>query len=296
MKNVYEALDANRKKSWLILLVFNVFVIGTVWVVLNFLGYYQYGLVMAVVLAVISSGVNYFYGDKIVISSLRAKPVSKANYPQLVQAVENIAIATGLPMPNVYVIPSMGLNAMATGRDPKHASVLVTEGLLQRLNKSELEAVIAHEFGHIGNYDIRLMTLVSVAVGVITIFIDMARRGMIWGYGRDDDRDNRGGWLSILGLILIIFAPLIAQLIQLAISRSREFLADAYAAKVTKQPSALISALVKISQMPQVRQASLNTAHFFIASPFGASRNFLIKLFSTHPPVEERIKALQEMM
>lgn len=296
MKNVYEALDTNKRKSWLVILFFNLFVVGTIYVVLNLFGYYEYGLIWAAIVAGLSSGVNYFYGDKIVIASLRAKPVTKSDYPQLIQAVENIAIATGLPMPKVYVIPSMGLNAMATGRDPKHASVLVTAGLLHRLNKSELEAVIAHEFGHIANYDIRLMTLVSVAVGIITIFIDVIRRGMIWGYGRDDDRDNKGGWLSILGLILIIFAPLIAQLIQLAISRSREFLADTYSAKVTKQPSALISALVKISQMPRVEQASLNTAHFFIASPFGVSKNFLIKLFSTHPPVEERIKALQEMM
>ena len=295
MQNVYEAVDVNKRKSWLVIIFFNLFVIGSIYLVLNLFDYGISSLVIAVVIALVSTLINYYQGDKIVTLSLRAKPIDPNQYPQVVQAVDNISIATGLPRPKIYLIPSVGLNAMATGRDPKHASVLVTEGLAKSLNKSELEAVIAHEFGHIANYDIRLMTFISISIGILTLFLDFVRRGYFYGRRSDDNRSG-GNVLQVIGIVFIVLAPIIAQLLQLAISRSREYLADSFSAKITKQPQSLINALVKISQMPTVGRASLNTAHFFIASPFAGSKSFLIKLFATHPPVGDRIKALEAMI
>ncbi len=294
MENVYQAVDANKRKSWLVIIFFNLFVIGTIYLILNAFDYQILGLIIAIGIALSSSLINYYYGDKIIIFSLKAKPIDKVDYPQVIQAVENISLATGLPRPEVYLIPSPGLNAMATGRDPDHSAILVTQGLANILSKSELEAVIGHEFGHIVNYDIRLMTFVSLAVGVLTIFLDIIQR-RLW-FRSNDDRQEGNNILALLALVLIVLAPFIAQLIQLAISRRREYLADAYSAKITRQPSALISALIKISQAPQVAQARLNTSHLFIANPFKNKKNFIVKWFSTHPPVEDRIQALEKML
>ncbi len=294
MENVYQAVDANKRKSWLVIIFFNLFVIGTIYLILAAFNYQLLGLFIAVAVALFSSLINYYYGDKMVIFSLKAKPIDKNDYPQVVQAVENISLATGLPMPRVYLISSSGLNAMATGRDPDHSTVLITQGLADILSKSELEAVIGHEFGHISNYDIRLMTFVSVAVGILTIFLDISQR-QLW-FRSDDNKQEGNNIMALLSLALIILAPFIAQLIQLAISRRREYLADAYSAKITRQPSTLISALIKINQAPQVPQAKLNTSLFFIANPFKNRKNFIVKWFSTHPPVEDRIQALEKML
>ncbi len=296
MQNVYESVDANKRKSWLVIIFFNLFIIGGIYLILNLFDYGVYSLILAGIVATFSTLINYYKGDQLVILSFRAKPIDPNRYPTVVQAVDNIAIATGMPKPKVYIIPSAGLNAMATGRDPQHASVLVTEGLAQSLNKSELEAVIGHEFGHIVNYDIRLMTFISISIGIFTLFLNFVTRSYLYGGRRNDNNRETNAILQIIGIAFIVLAPIIAQLLQLAVSRSREYLADSFSAKVTKQPQSLINALIKISQMPTVKQASLNTAHFFIASPFAGKSNFIMKLFATHPPVEDRIKALEAMI
>ena len=230
-----------------------------------------------------------------VLALNQAQPANKNNYPLLYQVVENISIANQTPMPQIYIISTYAPNAFATGRDPKHAVVCVTSGLLSKLNRSELEAVIAHELSHIKNYDIRLMTIVSILIGSLSILINMAYRSSF--FRRDNDReDNQANTIiAILGFIMIIFAPIIAQLIQLAISRRREYYADASAVKLTRQPQALIDALTKISQDDSVFEtASTATASLYITNPFKGNK--IASLFSTHPPIEDRIKALKSML
>jgi heat shock protein HtpX len=240
---------------------------------------------------------SYWYSDKIAISLARAVPASPAQYPELHRIVENLAITAGLPKPKLYIIPDMAPNAFATGRNATHASVAVTQGLLTLLDRSELEGVLAHELSHIGNRDILLQSVVAVLVGFIAIIADMFTRSMFWGGGHRDE-DNRGSnVLAIVGIVFIILSPIIAQLIQLAISRKREFLADASGALLTRYPDGLANALRKISsyKAPMVH-ASNATAHMYISNPFGAKAfSGITRLFMTHPPVEKRIAALTDM-
>jgi heat shock protein HtpX len=240
---------------------------------------------------------SYWFSDKIVLSMSGAKEISRESYRDLWNVVENLCITTGLPMPKVYVIDDPAPNAFATGRNKDHAAVAVTTGLLGMMQRNELEGVIAHELSHIGNKDILLQTVVVVLVGFITLLADFFIRSTFWNSGRD--RDSRAGALAlVIGIILSILAPIFAQLIQLAISRKREFLADASGALLTRYPEGLASALEKISSYGgAMRTANRATAHLFIANPFGP-RGFKGKvstLFMTHPPVEERIKALRGM-
>ena len=243
---------------------------------------------------------SYFFSDKIVLLTVGAKQADKQKHFDFYTAGENMAIAAGIPMPKLYVIPDLAPNAFATGRDPNHAVVCATEGLLRIMERGELEGVIAHEMSHVKNYDMLVMTVVSVLVGTISLVADWIMRTMWWGgSSRDDDNNgNKNPITFVLLIVALIIAPLTATLIQLAISRRREYLADADAALLTRRPVGLASALEKIAEYPVgMKNANTATAHLFISSPFkkGKKANWFVGLFSTHPPIEERIKLLREM-
>jgi heat shock protein HtpX len=253
-------------------------------------------LVIAVIIAVIQAMSSYFWGDTIALSMAHARPVKKVDNPELFRIVENLAITAGLPMPKVYIIPDDSPNAFATGRDPNHSSIAVTTGLLQSLEKKELEGVIAHELSHIGNRDSLLMVVVVVLVGVIAIASDLFFRIGFWGgFGKDENNGGSNGVTLLIGLMIAILAPIMATLIQLAISRKREYLADANAALLTRYPEGLANALRKISEYKKpVRYANDATSLLFIMNS-KKKRSWFSSLLDTHPPVEERIKALESM-
>lgn len=259
-------------------------------------------LYIAVIFSVVMNIISYWFSDKIALALHRARPVELKSNPELYRILENLTIAAGLPMPKFYVIQDPVPNAFATGRNPQHAVVCATSGLLERLDRSELEGVLAHELSHIGNRDMLVSTVAVVLVGFISILSDMFMRSLWWGrMGRDRDENRGGGGIFILiGIALSIIAPIIASLIHLAISRRREFLADTSGALLTRYPEGLASALRKISAYSQPLKTATNaTAHLFLQNPFGADRAsgrkipWIVKIFSTHPPIEERIAALQ---
>lgn len=298
--NVYSNISQNIWKSWAIMILFVVFATTVGYVIAKATGYGISTTVFVFIIALFYSSGSYFFSDKVVLATSGAKQIQKSDNPELFRIVENLAIASGVPMPKVYIINDASPNAFATGRSPLHASIAVTAGILERLNKSELEGVIAHELSHVKNYDIRLLAITAVLVGFIALLTDMFMRSIFWGgMERNDDDDNRGqAVFLIVGIVLAIIAPIIASLIQLAVSRKREFLADASGALLTRYPEALASALEKISSDPRpLRTASNATAHLFISNPFKNKngRNALAGLFNTHPPIEERIKILREM-
>jgi heat shock protein HtpX len=236
--------------------------------------------------------IAYWKSDSIALASARAIPAEGSEFAELHRIVENLAITAGLPKPRVYIIHDQAPNAFATGRDPKNAAIAVTTGLLGMMEKSELEGVIAHELAHIGNRDILIATVVVVLVGLLAMVSDFFIRSMFWGRDRDD-REGGNGLILALGVISIIIAPIVATLVQLAISRKREFLADASGALLTRYPEGLANALKKIENYSRpVQHVSSATAHLFIANPFGKTGSFLNKLFATHPPVDERVEAL----
>ena len=253
-------------------------------------------LIIAVVLSVAMNVGSYWFSDKLVLRMSGARPVAREESRELWNIVENLSMTAGLPMPKLYIIDDPAPNAFATGRDKEHAVVAVTTGLTAMLDRSELEGVIAHELSHIGNRDMLVSTIVVVLVGFVALLSDFFLRANLWGGGRG--RDNRAGAILMLaGIVLAILSPIIAQLIHFAISRKREFLADASGALLTRYPEGLASALKKISSYKgQMKRANHATAHLFISSPFGGGEgkavSFLTKIFSTHPPVEERVKAL----
>ncbi len=239
---------------------------------------------------------SYWYSDKIVLAMSHAKPIEKKDNPELYRLVENLCITAGLPLPKIYIIKEAQPNAFATGRNPEHAVIAVTQGLLDRLERAELEGVIAHELSHIGNRDALLQTIIVVLVGVVIIMTDFFFRISFYG-GRRNNRNNKAGAVMLLiALALAILAPLFATLIKLAISRKREFLADAAGALLTRYPEGLARALEKISQSPySLKTANNSSAHLYFASPFRGkqSKSFLTKLFMTHPPIKERTRALR---
>ncbi|MFA5020537.1 MAG: M48 family metallopeptidase [Patescibacteria group bacterium] len=293
---MYNQIDSNKRRTWALIIIFVAVVLGLGW----FVGYYfDYGygaLAAAAVISLVMALFSYYGGDKLALWSAKAQPVGKTDNPYVYNLVENLCITAGVPAPKVYIILDEAINAFATGRDPQHASIAVTIGAINKLANEELEGVIAHELSHIKNYDIRLMTVVIVLVGLISLLADFFFRGSLLGVGRKNDRDSGGNWLMIVGVILIILSPIIAQLIQLAVSRRREYLADASGALLTRYPEGLARALEKIAADPAVlANASAATAHLYIANPFKGSGKFLARAFSTHPPVEERIKKLREM-
>lgn len=295
---MYNQIALNKRRTVILIAVFVAIIlaIGYVISVISNGDPYSY-LFFALVFSLFAALAGYYSGDKMALWSAGAIPIQKEQNPYVYRMVENLCITAGLPLPKIYLIPDPAPNAFATGRDPKHASIALTTGLIEQLENEELEGVIAHELSHIQNYDIRLMTIVVALVGTIVILSDWFLRMSFFGGHKNDRRGNIGGIVAILGLVLIILSPIIAQLIQLAISRRREFLADASGALLTRYPAGLASALRKISQYKKpVINASNATAHLYIANPFGGAGKRLAAMFSTHPPIEDRIKALGEMI
>ena len=294
MATLYTHQSKNITKTWLLMTTFFVLVIGLGWFFSQYYGNPSI-LVFFVVFSIAMNIASYWFSDKIVLSLSGAHLADRKQYFDLYTTVENLSITAGLPMPKVYVIADTAPNAFATGRDKKHAVVAVTTGLLAILEKNELEGVIAHELSHIGNRDMLVSTVAVVLVGFVSILADVFMRSLWFGGG---DRDNKGGnALVIIGIILSILAPIFAMLIQLAISRKREFLADASGALLTRYPEGLASALQKISQHsePMHRQSKV-IAHLYIADPKGSSISKSIRgLFATHPPAEKRIAVLRGM-
>jgi heat shock protein HtpX len=293
MTTLYTHQDSNIARTWVLMALFFAVVVGVGWA----LSYWYQSPEILWIALVVSLGMNawsYWFSDKVALAVSRAQPASRERYFDLYTVTENLAITAGLPMPKLYVIDDPAPNAFATGRNKDHAAVAVTTGLLSRLDRTELEGVIAHELSHIGNRDILLSSVVVVLVGFLSLIADFFLRGALFGGGRNND-SRAGGVLAIVGLILIILSPVIATLIQLAISRKREFLADASGALLSRYPEGLASALEKIAAHPApLRSAHQATAHLFISNPFGPkSARGLSRLFMTHPPVEERIHALR---
>lgn len=300
---MYEQIARNKWKSVLLVLVVLLVAAGLGYLFGLLFNFGVAGVVVALLIAAGMSFASYRFGDRIILRASRASPLTPEQHPRLHNIVEGLCIAAGIPKPAVYVIPEKAPNAFATGRDPEHASIAVTEGLLGALNRVELEGVIAHELSHVKNRDILVGTLVATLVGVVVLLADWMRRAFFWGGGRRGDRDRGGGGLGIVlvvvALVLSILAPLMAQLIRFAVSRKREYLADADGALLTRYPPGLAAALRKIAASPnQMRVANNATAHLWFSQPSrkpgeGVSR--LERLFSTHPPIEERIKILEEM-
>ncbi len=298
MASLYSTQSSNIWKTWTLMSLFFIIIIFLGW----FLSLYynsQAILIGAFLFSMIMNFVSYWFSDKIVLSISGAKEASKEEFYDLYTSVENLAITSGLPMPKVYVIEDPSPNAFATGRNEKHATVAFTTGILQILNKAELEGVIAHELAHVKNKDILLQSVVVVLVGFVTMLSDIFVRSTFLGGGQD--RDNKaGGIMLLVGIVLLILSPIIAMLIQLAISRKREFLADATGALMTRYPDGLASALTKISQHARpLQKANHATAHLFISDPYKEQDEeghekitFFHKLFLTHPPVVERVNAL----
>ena len=291
---MYTQIDSNKRKSLALMILFVVIIAGLVWAWSQYSQSGYYMVIPATIMATGLSLVSFFAGDKIALSAAGAKPINKNDNPYLWRMVENLSIAAGVTMPKLYIIEDEALNAFATGRDPEHSSIAVTRGLINNLANEELEGVIAHELSHVKNYDIRLMMVVIVCVGIITLLADWMMRSFIFrGHSRSDN-NNKGNILVLVGIVLAILSPLFAKLIQLAVSRKREFLADASGTLLTRYPEGLAKALEKIStQNMPLKKANKATAHLYISNPFKNSG--LSKLFSTHPPIAERIKALRSM-
>jgi heat shock protein HtpX len=298
---MYEEISANKRNSWLLVVV-----VTAVLVVLGFLlGQYwgngYVGMGFAAAIATIMSLSAYYSGDKMVLSMSSARRIEKKDYPQLFNVVEEVAIAGGLPVPAIYVIDDSAPNAFATGRDPEHASVAITTGLMEKLNRDELQGVMAHEMSHVGNRDILFATMVGILVGSIVLIADFFLRSFFWGGGRRRSRSSGrggggGGILILVGLLFAILAPLFAKLLQLAVSRQREYLADASAARLTRYPEGLASALEKIAGDREVLEvANRATQHLYIVNPIKPFEKRAKSLFSTHPPIEERVKRLRAM-
>lgn len=295
--SIYSSISSNKWKTWFVMSFFVVFVTFVTYIFSQALELGAGIVPIALIFAIVSSIGSYFFSDKLVLATTRAKQIQKKDYPELFRIVENLTIAAGTPMPKIYVINDPAPNAFATGRDPKHAVVVVTTGLLEKLNRVELEGVIAHELSHVKNFDIRLMSIVAILVGFIVIISDLFLRSL-WFRGDDRDRGGLAAVFLILALVFAILSPIAATLIQLAVSRRREFLADASGALLTRYPEGLASALEKLkADKTTMRTASNATAHMFIENPFEDKKvkSFFSNLFNTHPPLEERIKILRSM-
>jgi heat shock protein HtpX len=301
MMTITSQIQSNKTKTYVFMGVFVVLVVILGYVFGQALGYGNSFMWIAVGFSVISSLVSYYWGDSIVLAMSGARPADRKKDFDFYTVTENLAIAAGLPKPRLYVIDDTAMNAFATGRDPQHAVICATSGILARLERRELEGVIAHELSHIENYDTRVMAVVAVLVGTVAFLADMFMRSLWWGGERRRSRDDNGGLGSILlivGIVLAIISPLVATLIQLAISRKREFLADASGAYLTRYPEGLARALEKLQNDKEVLEAATNaTAHLYIVNPF-KGKNFgawFSSLFDTHPPLEERIKVLRSI-
>jgi heat shock protein HtpX len=301
---VYEQIASNKRRTAL-LVVGAILFLGLIGYVIGMLtGFGMWGLVVAGAVAIALSVGSYFAGDRVVLASARAKAVTPEEQPRLHNIVEGLAIAAGVPKPAVYVVPEQAPNAFATGRDPQHSSIAVTEGLLATMNRVELEGVIGHEMSHVLDRDILVGTVVATLVGAAVLLSEFFMRSWLWGGFRGRRGNDAGGGgleliIFVLGFVLLAIAPIAGQVIKLSVSRNREFLADAEGALLTRYPPGLISALKKIQAAPHaMRSANNATAHLWIEQPSrvpGDGKGTLEKLFSTHPPIEERIRRLEEM-
>ena len=304
----YNQVAANKFKTVIIMVLFTLFVVVVAYVLTSALGYNQTEAIgfttIFLIVALIMNFASFYFSDSIILAISQAHQIEKKDNPQLFNFVENLCIADGLPMPKVYIIDDSAPNAFATGRDPSHSAVVFTTGILEKIDRLELEGVVAHELSHIKNYDIRVMAVVTILVGLIALMSDMFFRMMWFGGGRrnnDENKDNGlGAILIVVGIVLALLSPLIAQLIQLAVSRRREFLADASGAVLTRNPDGLANALIKISaDKDPLEVANKGTAHLFIINPFKESHtggvSWFANLFNTHPSIEDRVKALKEM-
>jgi heat shock protein HtpX len=293
MANLYRQAESNTRRTWMLMIVLMILIIGLGW----FLSYLFETWIILIIAIIWSFGMNFFaywQSDKLVLRMMRAKPVTLQEEPELYRLTENLAITSGLPMPRLYIMEENQPNAFATGRDEKHATVVVTRGLMNKLDRSELEGVVAHELAHIKNKDILLGTVIIVLVGAIAMISNLALRMSFYRGNRSKDNNLV---ILIVGLVGLVLAPLAAAVIKASVSRRREFLADASGALLTRYPEGLAKALAKISSdSSQLSRADTSSAHLFIASPFKEkqSKNWMVGLFSTHPPVEERIRRLME--
>jgi len=297
---VYTHIQKNKRQSIFLVIIFTILVLGLGWLIGEIYGTGgASGIILATIIATAMNFTSYFAGDKIALAANGAIQVTESQAPELYHTLENLSMTAGLPMPALYIIEDDAPNAFATGRDPKHSSIAVSTGLLNRLSKTEIEGVLAHELSHIGNYDIRLMMITVVLVGLVMLMSDWLLRG--WMFGGKRDRDSGGGQIAlilfIVGIVMAILSPIIAQLIKLAVSRSREYLADSSGALLTRYPSGLADALEKISTADlKMKKANHATAHMFLANPFDPKvTKFWEKLTSTHPPIEERIARLRAL-
>lgn len=306
---MYEHIAKNRAKTILIIIGF-VFFLSLIGYFVGMYFDYRYGMgtaysvalmVIALIIALFASFGSYYFSDRIVLSMTGARPVSREDDPRLYYMVEGLSIAAGLPMPAIYIIYDQGMNAFATGRNPKKGVIVFTRGLLESLNDEELKGVISHELAHIKNYDILLGTIIVVLVGMVSIIANIMTRLLFFGgRGRRSTKGSGGGIIMIvvlvIGVLFIIVSPVVAMIIRMAISRNREYLADSTGALISRYPPGLASALRKISSNSEVKTASSATAHLFISNPLGEKSRVMFKsLFNSHPPVKERIERLNEM-
>lgn len=293
---MYSQIAENKRRTWVLMIIMGTVVIGLTWAIGAAYGVDGYSsLIFGAIFAAVYTLTSYYVSSSVALSVAGAKPIEKAQVPELFTLVENLCIANGQTMPKVYIIEDAGPNAFATGRDPEHASIAFTTGILQLLTREELEGVAAHELSHIKNYDIRLQTIVVVLVGCIALIADLF---LHLQFGRSRDREGNTLVFFLIGLALAILSPIAAQIIQLAISRQREYLADASGALLTRYPDGLARALEKISTTATpLKNANHATAHLYISNPFGAEKkpSFFNNLFSTHPPVLERVTRLRSM-
>ncbi|MBW6441604.1 M48 family metallopeptidase [Patescibacteria group bacterium] len=300
MPNIYQNISSNKRDTVVIVILFIAVVSAIGWVVGEYFS--DAGGLSIVGIALIVSGISgffsYYNSDKIVLGVSKARKVEYDDAPTLHNLVDNMSIASGIPKPRVYIIEDTSMNAFATGRDPEHGVICFTTGIIQKLEKRELEGVIAHEMSHIGNYDTRLMSIVSILVGSISLLADWVTRGVFYRRGRRNNNNSSGsGLIFLIALVFLVTSPIIATLIKLAISRKREFLADSTAALITRYPVGLANALKKLSQDREILEvANSATAHLYITDPIrGLASNKLSSFFNTHPPVEERIRRLEAM-
>jgi heat shock protein HtpX len=296
--NAFDESAINKFKSYFLIFCFSLVIIALGYVFGRIYGGGNQGIivtfmVLAFIISIIMALISYYMGDKAALSISKAYPANRRDHAHYINSVEGLAIAAQLPTPKIYVLPDESINAFATGRNPENASIAVTQGALKKLNRVELEGVIAHEMGHVKNYDMRLMTITVILVGLIALLSDFFIRGMLFGGGGDDNRELNPIFL-IIGIVLAILAPIIAQLIQLAISRKREYAADAQGAILGRHPEGLASALKKIKKDGiETKNATKATAHLYFSSPLKGG--FLNNMFSTHPPIETRIQRLEQM-
>lgn len=300
---MYNQIAANKRNTWILLFLFIAFFIG--------LGY-VFGLIytegnregaigiMGIfgIIAIIYAATSYYAAGKLTLSIAHAKEVKRSENPTLYRTVENLSIAAGMPTPKIYLIDDTALNAFATGRDPEHAALAITKGLLQKLDKSELEGVMAHELSHVKNYDIRMQSITVALVGLIALISDVFLRSLFYGRRSRRSSNKGGGILILIGIVLAILSPIIARIMHLAISREREYLADASGAMITRYPEGLVRALEKISNDHKpLEVANKATAHLYIENPLRNEKRmkWLNKMFSTHPPMAERISRLKNI-